>query len=404
MSCSALHQKLSRHALLSLTLCLLATACSSSQLPTLRYGSAEEAGMDAAALETAVDLFRKAVEADDLQGVVVLVARNGIVVTHEAMGYRDVENNLPLEKDTLFRMASNTKPTIATAILMLAQDGKLSVSDPVGRHLPAFADGSNTDITIRHLLTHTGGFRIGSIFLRPLMERSEEFPDAPNLQLEVARFAEIGPEEKPGTTYSYSNPGFNMLGAIIEVTSGKPLDLFLKEDLYDPLGMHDSFNHESKSDHSRMSKVYTRRNEVWSARWSPDDPADYPFVRASGGMISTAWDYAIFCQMYLNGGVYDGRRILNVESVQVGAAPQTMDIYTPEELQDRNSFYGYGWNVSKDGVFSHGGSDGTFAWVDPELKIIGLVFTQSPSGGRNPRNDFREMVTASIIEPDPESF
>ena len=401
---SAPSGKLSRHTLLSLALCLLVTACSTSKLPTLRYGSAEEAGMDAAALETAVDLFREAVEADDLQGVVLFVARNGIVVTHEALGRRDIENNLSMEKDTLFRMASNTKPTIATAILMLAEDGKLSVGDPVGRHLPAFADGSNSDITIRHLLTHTGGLRIGSIFLRPLMERSEEYPDAPNLQLEVARFAEIGPEEEPGTTYRYSNPGFNMLGAIIEVTSGRPLDLFLKEDLYDPLGMHDSLNHESKSDHSRMSKVYTRRNEVWSARWSPGDPADYPFVRASGGMISTAWDYAIFCQMFLNGGVYNGKRILSSESIQTATAPQTADIYPPGELETRDSFYGYGWNVSKDGVFSHGGSDGTFGWVDPELRIIGLVFTQSPSGGRNPRNDFREMVTASIIEPDPGSF
>lgn len=401
---SAPPRKLSRHALLSLALCLLVTACSSSQLPTLRYGSAEEAGMDAAALETAVDLFRKAVEADDLRGAVVLVARNGIVVTHEAIGWRDKEDGLPMERNTLFRMASNTKPTIATAILMLAENGKLSISDPVGRHLPAFSDGSNAGITIRHLLTHTGGFRIGSIFLRPLMERSDEYPDAPNLQLEVARFAEIGPEEEPGTTYSYSNPGFNMLGAIIEVTSGKPLDLFLKDDLYDPLGMHDSFNHESKSDHSRMSKVYTRRNEVWSARWSPGDPPDYPFVRASGGMISTTWDYAVFYQMYLNGGVYNKKRILSSESIQIATAPQTADIYTPEELETRNSFYGYGWNVSKDGVFSHGGSDGTFGWVDPELEIIGLVFTQSPSGGRNPRNDFREMVTASVIEPDPEIF
>jgi len=404
MNSSAIPGKLFRHVLFALALCLPGPACSSSQLPALRYGSAEEAGMDAAALDTAVELFRKAVEAEDLQGVTVLVARNGIVVTHEAMGWRDSENSLPMEKDTLFRMASNTKPTIATAILMLAEAGKLSVGDPVSRHLPAFADGSNADITIRQLLTHTGGFRIGSIFIRPLIERSEEYPEAPNLNMEVARFAEIGPEEEPGTTYSYSNPGFNMLGAIIEVTSGKPLDLFLKEDLYSPLGMHDSLNHESKSDHSRMSKVYTRRNEVWSARWSPGDPPDYSFVRASGGMISTAWDYAIFCQMYLNGGVYNGKRILNVESVQVGTAAQTVDIYTPEELETRDSFYGYGWNVSKDGVFSHGGSDGTFAWVDPELKIIGLVFTQSPSGGRNPRNEFREMVTASIIEPDPELF
>jgi len=379
---------------------LLLWGCSSSRVPTLRYGTAQEVGMDADTLACAVDLFRQAVEKDELRGAVLLVARRGIVVVHEAIGWRDKENELPMQKDSLFRMASNTKPTIATAVLILAEDGKLALGDAAGKYLPALAAGPGAGITIHHLLTHTSGLRIGSIFLNPLLEKSPEHPDAPSLQVEVARFGEIGPEEEPGTTYSYSNPGFNTLGAIIEVVSGQPLDVFLKEQLYDPLGMHDSLNHESQSDHSRMSKVYSRRRGEgeWYARWSPGDSPDYPFVRASGGMISTVWDYAIFCQMYLNDGVYNRVCILSPESVKLATFQQTREIPSPEEQESRRSFYGYGWNVSQEGIYSHGGSDGTYAWVDPDLELIGLVFTQSP-GGENPRSEFRELVAASVSEP-----
>lgn len=116
-------------------------------------------------------------------------------------------------------------------------------------------------------------------------------------------------------------------------------------------------------------------------------------------MISTAWDYAIFCQMYLNNGVYDGRRILSEESVALATTPHTQELYPPEERENVGRFYGYGWNVSLDGVFSHGGSDGTWAWVDPANGIVGIVFTQSP-GGDNPRSGFTSLVTASIEEPD----
>lgn len=379
---------------------LLFWGCSSSRLPTLRYGTAQEVGMDADTLACAVDLFRQAVDKDELRGVVLLVARQGVVVVHEAIGWRDKENEFPMQKDSLFRMASNTKPTIATAVLILAEDGKLALGDAAGKYLPAFAAGPGAGITIHHLLTHTSGLRIGSIFLRPLLEKSPEHPDAPSLQVEVARFGEIGPEEEPGTTYSYSNPGFNTLGAIIEVVSGQPLDVFLEERLYDPLGMYDSLNHESQSDHARMSKVYSRRRGEgeWYARWSPGDPPDYPFVRASGGMISTVWDYAIFCQMYLNDGVYNRVCILSPESVELATFQQTREISLPEEQESRRGFYGYGWNVSQEGIYSHGGSDGTYAWVDPNREIIGLVFTQSP-GGENPRSEFRDLVAASVSEP-----
>ncbi|KPK76858.1 MAG: hypothetical protein AMJ79_05205 [Phycisphaerae bacterium SM23_30] len=187
------------------------------------------------------------------------------------------------------------------------------------------------------------------------------------------------------------------------MVSEKPLEVFLKEQLYQPLGMADSYHHEVaeklEGKLNRMGVVYARsRGGPWRPAWKPGDPPDYPFVRASGGMISTAWDYAIFCQMFLNGGIYNGNQILQPETVETMTSPQTAHIYTPRELERQSNFYGYGWNVSKDGVFSHGGSDGTYAWVDPNRKIIGLVFTQC-RGARTPRAKFKELIEASIISP-----
>ena len=384
---------------LYLLLSLALAACTSSDLPVLRYGTPAEAGMSADSLEAAVELYRSAVEADDLRGVVVLVARRGIVVVHEAIGWRDVEAGLPMERDSLFRMASNTKPTISTAALILAEEGRLDIGAPVGDVIPAFREGKNSDITIHHLLTHTSGFRLDVLFLSPLLEQSAEHPDAPSLQAEVPRFAEMGPEVEPGTTYSYSNPGYNTLGAVIEIVSGQLLGDFLKDRIYEPLGMYNSLNHESESDHDRMSIVYRRtRSGEWREGWSPGDPPDIPFVRASGGMISTAWDYAIFCQMYLNGGVYDGRRILSEESVTLATTPHTQELYPLEERENVGRFYGYGWNVSLDGIYSHGDSDGTWAWVDPANGIVGIVFTQSP-GGDNPSSGFASLVAAAVVDP-----
>ena len=191
----------------------------------------------------------------------------------------------------------------------------------------------------------------------------------------------------PGTSYSYNNPGYNTLGALTEIASGMPLEGFLRERIYEPLGMTSSSNHESAAPPEKMARVYRRGDDGWTISWSPGDRPDVPFPRASGGMISTAWDYAKFCQMYLNGGTYGGERLLAVESVERGTTVQT-------GLDQR---YGFGWSVSPNGVFSHGGSDGTFAWVDPNLSIVGLIFTQSP-GGRTMTGQFQKLVEAAVYE------
>ncbi|HBO44756.1 MAG TPA: hypothetical protein DD670_12670 [Planctomycetaceae bacterium] len=348
----------------------------------LAPGTAAEVGMDQSVLDLAVDIYREAVERDAVRGAVLLVARNGKIVLHESLGWRDKDRGIPMPKDAMFRMASNTKPVVATAIGILVEEKKLDWGDRVAKHLAAFDNPRAGSIEIGHLLSHTSGLRIEPIFFRPLTPKSPEHPDAPNLRLEVDRFGKVGPAEPVGGSYSYSNAGYNTLGAIVEVVSGKPLEVFLKQRVYEPLGMNDTYHIEvaEKLDGKldRMCVVYYRRDGKWTVGWKPGDRPQYPFVRASGGMISTAEDYAAFCQMYLNGGVYGGKRILDQATIgrmlsRHAALPDASD-----EQENVGSFYGFGWRIFADGVFSHSGSDGTAAWVDPNNELVVLALTQSP--------------------------
>lgn len=378
----------------------LASSPLQAQDATLTTGTPEEVGMSPAILDGAIQLYRDAVEAGDLVGAVLLVAKDGKVVLHEALGWRHKGRNLPMEKNTMFRMASNTKPPVATAISILVEEGKLSYEDPVRKHFPSWDNYRSGFIQIKHLLSHTSGLRINSLFLMPYMEPAAEHPDAPNLQLEASRFGEVGAEVIPGTSYSYSNPGFNTLGALVEIASGQPLEEYLDDHVYTPLGMHDSYHHEvaEKLDGKldRMGAVYyTKDDEEWVPGWEAGDPPQVPFVRASGGMISTAMDYAVFCQMYLNGGVYGGERIISQETVETMTSPFFLAGGEAEADRGVRVGYGYGWRTEKDGTFSHTGSDGTGAWVDPNHDLIVLVFTQTPRG-ENPRQKFVELVRAAI--------
>jgi CubicO group peptidase (beta-lactamase class C family) len=352
----------------------------------LSYGSPASVGMDAAALARGVALFRDAVARDVLRGVVVMVARHGTIVVHEALGWRHHAYRLPMEKDTLFRMASNTKPVVATAVLLLEQDGRLRVEDRAGRYVASFDSYRSREITIAHLLSHTSGLRIGPIFYPFDVDREDGA--APTLQRAVEKFGLEGPEVAPGTSYSYSNAGYNTLGAVIERASGMSLEAFLKTRVYDPLGMTDTLNHEDPAKLARMATVYRGRNVDGSIQWTqgftPDDPPDFPVIRASGGMISTAMDYGRFLQMYLDGGASGRDQILTEASIAKLTSPQV-------KVNEHES-YGYGWMIAADGTYSHSGSDGTYAWVDPSHDLFGIVFTQSP-GGLNPREAFQRLVT-----------
>jgi CubicO group peptidase (beta-lactamase class C family) len=372
--------------LLALQLLLAATAAAPAAAQIAAAGpgraSAEAVGLDAAALEAAVGLYREAVAADELRGAVLLVARRGTIVLHEAVGWRDREAGMPMEANTLFRMASNTKPVIAAAALMLEEEGRLSMADPVSRHIPGFGRDALRGITVHHLATHSSGLPRSPIFLRGVSADSD-------LRREAERFAEaLEPERPAGSEYGYSNAAYNVLGGVIEAASGMPLEDFLRQRLYEPLGMLESSNHESRADAARMSKVYRRSGGEWRAGWSPTDGPDYPIARASGGMISTAEDYARFLHAFLGGGRLGDARILSEASVRRA---------TSALVPAGEGGYGYGWQVSRDGVFSHTGSDGTAAYVDPGRGLVVLVFTQSPDG-RNPRAEFLRRVQAAVID------
>ena len=338
------------------------TAPLAAQATVVTRAAPADAGMSEGVLAGGVALYEEAIERGDLVGAVLLVAKDGKVVLHEALGWRDKARGIPMEPNTLFRMASNTKPPVATAIAMLVEDGSLEYDDLVREHMPSWDNYRAGFINIGHLLSHASGFRIPTLFLQPYMEPSAEHPDAPTLQLEAARLGGVGAEAIPGTSYSYNNPGYNTLGALVEMASGMPLEEYLDQEIYTPLGMHDSYHHEidEKMDGKldRMGVVYYERDGEggWMPGWTPGDPPQVPFVRASGGMISTADDYVIFCQMFLNGGVYDGRRIISEETVELMTSPK---IRTNPESDGPARYYGYGWSVSEDGVYSHTGSDGT---------------------------------------------
>ena len=343
-------------------------------------------------LREAVGLYSQAVQKDHIRGAVLYAAQRGQVVLHEAVGFRHHAYGVPMQKDSLFRMASNTKPVVATAIMMLQEDGKLSVDDAAARHLPSFANDKSRGITIAQLLSHTSGFRIQPIFY-PFNPGEEA-----SLVAAVAKFGAEGPSAAPGT-YSYSNAGYNTLGAIIEVVSGMPLETFLKTRIYDPLGMTDTLNHEDPAKLARMATVYRgRRAQDGSVRFTqgftPGDAPDYPVIRASGGMISTAADYAKFLEMFRQKGVYNGKRLLKRETVQA--------MITPRVKTGESASYGFGWMIDSDGVFSHTGSDGTMAWVDPAREVIGMVLTQSP-GGINPVREFRAKINAALSSAPPPS-
>lgn len=382
-----------------LVVALISTRFLIAQDVSLSYSSAIEEGMDQTILDAGVHMVNTAIEQDKLRSAVLLVAVNGRIVLHEALGWKDKDKEIPLEKDAMFRMASNTKPVIATGVSILKDEKELQYSDYVRKHLSSFDNYRSGSIKIYHLLTHTSGFRIEPIFYKPLIQKSKGNPDAPNLRLEVNRFGETGAEVEVGTSYSYSNAGFNTLGALIETLSGKKLDVFLTEKVYQPLGMNDTYHHETREvlgeKLNRMSTVYYKKNDEWTVGWKPGDEPQYPFVRASGGMISTAYDYAIFCQMFLNGGIYNGERIISEESVAQMTSHQTKNIYTEEERDKRDYYYGYGWRVMKDEGFMHTGSDGTAAMVDPDHKLIVLFFTQSPGESNAYANRFFQLVKAS---------
>jgi len=400
--------------LLASVVCLLPNAESASKPPRVLHAVAPaEVGMSEEKLAEAEQLFIDAVAEDRVLGYQLLVARRGGIVLQAAGGVRDRETGDPMTNTTLINLASMMKPVTAIGLLRLVDRGLLALDDPVAMHLPGFDEAPSNRITVRMLLLHTPGYLGFELFPDGVTPRSDAEPEAPSLIVEARELGARGPDVEPGTVFRYNNLGYNVAGALIEKLSGLKLDRYLVETLFEPLGMEDTHFDVQGPDPERLARQYWRKD----GQWEDITGTPPPLVRANGGLVGTAEQYARFCQLLLDGGTYPGGEYLSPETLALATSPlEEVDAaYLTEEVEasmgllsewyeyrdlrdlglDRHR--GLGFVVSDDGVFSHGGVYGTWFWVDPSRDLFGIILTQSIYGG-NPGQAFVEKVTAAVLD------
>jgi CubicO group peptidase (beta-lactamase class C family) len=349
------------------------------------------------------------VEDREIAGAVTLVATPDRIVHLEATGKADIASGRPIRPDTIFWIASMTKPITATAVLMMQEEGKLSVDDPVEKYLPEFgrlrtADGKPARVTIRHLLTHTSGMGEAS----GAESRGIKNP-AGLIPLYVARPVRF----EPGSKWVYCQSGINTAARIVEVVSGSPFDEFVDRRLFGPLGMKDTTFYLTEEQVPRLATSYRRsdKGELEPAEVrilngkNPTSRDRYP--AANGGLYSTAPDYARFCRMILDGGEHEGRRYLKPESVKLMTGVQSGALKTG--FTDGNG-WGLGWCVVREpqgvtatlspGTFGHGGAYGTQAWIDPVKRRIFILMIQRSdfpnADATEARRAFQEAAASAL--------
>jgi CubicO group peptidase (beta-lactamase class C family) len=359
-------------------------------------GGAQPVGVADARLAAVVDSVESWIGNERIVGAVMLVVQDGRVLLEQAAGWSDRERGERMRVDHIVRMRSMTKPLVGAGVLMLREAGRLDVDDRVSRHLPSFDTDAARDITIFQLLTHTAGLG-GDIYTDAGGTPYRTLREA------VDAVAARGPSFPPGSAYSYSDPGSSTLGALIAELAGEPAEDFLTRRILEPLDMRDSFFMFDLSDprRERVASTYRRGGDGWERYWDNRQPQVVPFFRASGGLYSTARDYARFLTAFLNGGELDGARILSPASVSLALQPHAAYAFEPERRSAMQRFYGFHWTVYTDrhqpvdppfraGIFQHAGSDGTMGWVDPEDRLVIVYLTQSRGAGT--QMDFVRLV------------
>ena len=366
----------------------LVPATSRSQQVTRR-------GLDPECLSRISTRMKSLVDAGAIAGAVTLVARNGKVFHLEATGFQDLESRKPMRTNTIFDVRSVTKTVTAVAVMTLIEEGKLGLNDPVEKYLPGFKK-----ITIHHLLTHTSGLP----FSRPAEIEDITIKRDRTLAEVVALLAKQEPEFTPGTQFRYASSGFAILGRIIEVVSGKPYEQFVKERVFDPLGMRDSFFFIPDDRRARVASVY-RKQDGKLEKWREIDEytRHAKYSAPEFGMYSTAEDLAAFCQMMLNGGTFRGRRVLSRMSVAAMTANHTMNIKSA--VTQRPAYNGLGWGLSGDpiddfpltspGSYGHNGAFGSLIWIDPKEGLV-RIFLEQLFGSGSELDIFMAMAGAAV--------
>ncbi|NLF73594.1 MAG: beta-lactamase family protein [Candidatus Anammoximicrobium sp.] len=358
-------------------------------------GPVSSAGqVDAGVLDQITRRMQEFVDRKQISGAVTLVACRGRVIHLEAVGAADLENGRPMRPETMFCIASMTKPVTATAVMILQDEGKLSINDPVSKYIPEFSGVALRDgkprqaITLRHCLTHTAGL-------------SGSQQNEGSLRETVEKLARRPLDFEPGTKWQYS-PGLSVCGRVVEIVSGKPFDQFLAERIFQPLGMPDTTFHPSPAQQQRLARLYQPgeggKSLAPATHWLVDVSPDKS-PNPSGGLFATVGDMARFYQMILNGGELDGRRIVSAAAVREMTKIQTDDLKTG--FTDGNA-WGLGWGLVRQpqgvtavlspGSFGHGGAFGTQGWVDPQRQMIFVLMIQRTGFGNGDASDIRRTL------------
>lgn len=389
-------------------------------------------GFDTARLARLDHAIQATIDAGRLAGGIMFIARDGATAHLKTYGRMDIENDIPMREDAIFRIASMSKAITTTAVMMLYEEGRFRLHDPVGDFLPGFAssrvaipppadarDGkpyatepARRPITIHHLLTHTAGLTYGDGLAVEDYKRADlygwYFADHDETIGEaIDRLATLPLHGHPGEAWQY---GFStdVLGRLVEVVSGQTLDVFFRERIFEPLGMVDTCFFLPPEKAARLAPVYGFEDGVLTKR-ETSETSDYvhgPRKCFSGGagLLSTVHDYGRFLQMLLNGGELDGVRLLSPKTVELMRANHTGDLYT----RDTHAF-GLGFWVLDDlGAYGELGTEGAFGWgsayypqylVDPEERIVAFFMTQlMPTGGLDLNQRFKTLVYQALTE------
>ena len=391
----------------------------------------EDVGMSTEKLQRINRVMQQHIDAGDIQGAVTVVARRGKVVHFEIHGLMDVKKGLPMKMDAIFRMASSTKPVLGVAAMMMIEQGLMHPNDPVSKYIPEFKDmqvavlkeptdkdisplfvgrdkvpehrlvPAEREITIHHLLTHTSGLRSNGLGSAVAGSRSWRREPGATLASVIPTYGKVPLDFQPGTRWSYSSgTGLDVVARIIEIVSGTPFDVFLRERIFEPLGMKDTYFNVPPEESSRRVVIQGRDLSRWAGR----GPTRY--FSASGGLSSTAEDFLRFEQMLANKGTLFGNRLISPQSVATMASNQVGDLY--RGLYRTESGMGFGYTVAvvrdralskstrSEGAFGWGGAFGTRSWTDPAEELTGVIMLQQPH--QPTQNEFDFAVRQAISQ------
>lgn len=390
----------------------------------------EDVGLSQERLARIHATIQRNIDTHQISGAVTLVARKGRVAHLEAHGLMDVAANRPMEKNAIFRIWSMSKPVAGVAILMLMEEGKVRLTDPVSTFIPEFKGmkvavaqertGGNPgpkpeppqfytipatrEITIQDLLTHVSGLGSGPASSAEMARIARK--DGETLADFIPRLGTTPLDFQPGSRWTYSPlAAFDTLGRIVEVASGQSFDQFLRRRIFEPLGMKETFFYPGEDRWPRVVTAYHRAGEALQKTERPNWLVNKTYFSGGGGLLSTTEDYAQFAMMLGQGGQLNGKRLLSPKTVELMSS-----VFVPDTLPGRQPGRGYGLSVQvvnnpiaagqrvSTGSYGWDGAYGTHFWVDPIEKLVGILMIQTDNPNRQLDRDFENAVMQAIVD------